>query len=129
MKRFAFPALGLAILVVFTMILATAAAAGDPPPPTPASGKLIVHERGTFTGFAGSDGGHLPFASGIGSDLPPFVFTRAEQADRHNPEFNAATLEIFAGGKEAILAMQRMETPVVYFYTDAAREVEARVEF
>jgi hypothetical protein len=33
------------------------------------------------------------------------------------------------GSKDGILAMQRMETPVVYFYTDAPREVEARVEF
>src|SRR5688572_7742599 len=42
----------------------------------PAAGGVVVHEWGTFTGFAGSDGVHLPFHSTIGGDLPSFVQTR-----------------------------------------------------
>ena len=37
---------------------------------------LVVHEWGTFTGFAGSNGVHLPFETTIGSDLPAFVDNR-----------------------------------------------------
>jgi hypothetical protein len=122
MKSVILPVLGLV-----SMVLVTAAAAGEPATPAPAPGKLIVHEWGTFTGFAGSDGVHVPFRSSVGGDLPGFVFTRLEQALRHNPDPSAAWLDL--GNKDGILAMQRMETPVVYFYTDAPREVEARVEF
>ena len=93
----------------------------------PATGKLIVHEWGTFTTFVGSDGGQLAFRAGIGSDLPSFVLTRAEQADRFNPRNGFDKWELFT--KDETVAQVRMETPVIYFYTDAPRDVEARVEF
>jgi hypothetical protein len=122
MKRFT-----LLVLVLLCSLCATAARAGDGTTPAPAPGQLIVHEWGTFTGLAGSDGVHLPFRAGIGSDLPPFVFTRAEQAARLTPDLKDVMWEVFT--KNETVALQRMETPVVYFYTDAPREVEARVDF
>jgi hypothetical protein len=115
------------VLALACILSATAVNAGDAASPAPAPGKLVVHEWGTFTGLAGSDGVHVPFRSSVGGDLPGFVFTRSEQALRHSPDRAAAWLDL--GNKDGILAMQRMETPVVYFYTDVPREVEARVEF
>jgi len=93
-------------------------------------GKLIVHEWGTFTGFAGSDGVHLPFKTLVGSDLPPFVSNRMKQAVGRDPDpvksFLAEMVFTKAGGAAA---MQRMETPVIYFYADAAGEADVRVDF
>jgi hypothetical protein len=119
MKRFILPVLGL----VFGHFMTAGPASGASPEP----GKLIVHEWGTFTGLVGSDGGFLPFRANVGFDLPSFVLTRAEQADRLNPALNAKWSEVFS--KNETVALQRMETPVVYFYTDAPREVDVRVDF
>jgi hypothetical protein len=47
----------------------------DPRDPLVASdrGKLIVHEWGTFTNFAGADGVQLDFRPLVDNELPPFV--------------------------------------------------------
>ena len=37
------------------------------------SGKLVMHEWGTFTSFAGSDGVNLEFRPLVTNDLPRFV--------------------------------------------------------
>ncbi len=87
--------------------------------PRPDDDLLVVHEWGTFTSFSGSDGVHLEFRPLVDNDLPDFVFDRAEQA--------GVLKNIF--GKKNILALQRMETPVVYFYTDREREVDVSVGF
>jgi hypothetical protein len=107
-----------------------------PAAPAAASGKLIVHEWGTFTGFSTSDGAHLPFSSAIGGDLPLFVFNRPAQAARlrsNRPQEPGGAQELpgisLLLGKSEMLSTQRMETPVIYFYTDAPRDVEVRVDF
>lgn len=89
-------------------------------------GKLIVHEWGTFTGFAGSDGVHLPFNTLFGLDLPEFVMNRQKQALRENPKLQIPVAFQKGGGAAAL---QRMETPVVYFYADAPGTVNVEVEF
>src|SRR5687767_6982834 len=99
------------LVALLCSLSVSAAAPSDPAGPAP--GKLIVHEWGTFTGLAGSDGGHLPFRANIGFDLPSFVLTRAEQADRVDPALNARMMDVFT--KDETVALQRMETPVVYF--------------
>ena len=56
------------LVPVFALLLAlplTVFAGSDP-----ATGKLIVHEWGTFTTFVGSDGGQLAFRAGIGEMRP-----------------------------------------------------------
>ena len=93
---------------------------------TPPAGKFIVHEWGTFTGFAGSDGVHLPFGTFPGNDLPAFVFDRREQAVRLKVKLN--DWDVFSKGS-SIYTLQRMETPVVYFYTDQPRDVSVAVDF
>jgi hypothetical protein len=74
--------------------------------------RLVVHEWGTFTSFAGSDGVNLEFRPLVTNDLPRFILT------------SRTTLT-----KPQTFALQRMETPVTYFYTDVPRVVNVRVDF
>jgi hypothetical protein len=78
--------------------------------------KLVVHEWGTFTSFSGSDGIKLEFRPLADNDLPRFVYNR----DR---------LESYLLSKPSIPAVQRMETPVTYFYTPVERNVAVKVAF
>jgi hypothetical protein len=92
-------------------------------PPSPESetgttADYAVHEWGTFTSFSGSNGVKLEFRPLVDDDLPPFVLDRAEQSGLLCP---------FA--KVSYSAYQRMETPVLYFYTDTERDVNVRVDF
>ena len=110
--------------------------AAIPTTPSPAQGKLVVHEWGTFTGFSTSDGVHLPFSSAIGADLPLFIYNRPAQAARlksTGPREPGSAVELpgisLLLGKSGMLSTQRMETPVIYFYTDAPRDVDVRVDF
>ena len=78
--------------------------------------KLIVHEWGTFTSFSGSDGVKLEFRPLVENDLPRFVGTTL-------PSWNDML------SKRSIRAIQRMETPVTYFYTPVERDVSVKVNF
>ncbi|HEX5443495.1 MAG TPA: hypothetical protein VFW87_06690 [Pirellulales bacterium] len=77
------------------------------------SQRLIVHEWGTFTNFSGSDGVQLKFRPLV-DRLPGFI----HKSQRLNPLT-----------KGELLALQRMETPVTYFYADQPREVDVEVGF
>lgn len=100
------PTLALAALLVL------AAAAPSPADDTAAADPgYVLHEWGTFTTLAGSDGVLL---DGIHADdhaLPSFVHTRDRAQDG------------WAG------AMVKMETPVLYLYSDREREVRVKVGF
>jgi hypothetical protein len=85
----------------------------------PDDGDFVVHEWGTFTSFSGSDGVRLEFRPLIDNDLPAFVLNRARQAGDPG---------LFLS-KSRIIARQRMETPITYFYTDRVRTVNVRVDF
>lgn len=78
--------------------------------------RLIVHEWGTFTNFSGSDGIQLEFRPLIDQELPPFVYERVWS---------------YSGllDKGRLVARQRMETPVTYFYSDLPRQLDVRVDF
>jgi hypothetical protein len=82
-------------------------------------GKLVVHEWGTFTSFAGSNGVSLEFRPLVTSDLPRFIMNPGSQPG------SAVSLYL----KDRYVALQRMETPVTYFYTDVPRLVNVRVDF
>src|SRR5436853_258232 len=92
------------------------------------SNKFIVHEWGTFTSFAGSDGISLEFRPLVTSDLPAFVFDRLKQANLFNQRFDAGDRSIYTA-KSSVRSLQRMETPVTYFYTDRERVVDVSVGF
>ncbi len=82
-------------------------------------GKLVVHEWGTFTSFAGSNGVNLEFRPLVTRDLPRFIMTPFSQPGSRGSLFL----------KDRFVALQRMETPVTYFYTDVPRTVNVRVDF
>ncbi len=81
--------------------------------------KLVVHEWGTFTSYSGSDGVQLEFRTPINDGLPEFVLDRARWSGAAQPQ----------SGKAAMPALQRMETPVIYFYSGKPRDVSVRVDF
>ena len=91
--------------------LLLAVAAGSPAAAEDADPGYVLHEWGTFTTVAGSDGVLL---DGIHADdhaLPDFVHTRD------------AGPEGFSGVRT------KMETPVIYVYSDRERDLKVRVRF
>jgi len=85
----------------------------------PARAPFTVHEWGTFTSIAGKDGHPMEWRPLTGpSELPCFV-----QA------LNPNSVKTPPGGIPALRATVRMETPVVYFYSDRPQTVRARVDF
>jgi hypothetical protein len=86
----------------------------------PAENNLIVHEWGTFTSIAGKDGVALEWRPLNGpTDLPKFVHTSQE---------GSAGLRD-AKPKADLSASVRMETPVIYFYSNNDVDVSVRVDF
>jgi hypothetical protein len=86
--------------------------------PAPDS-SFTVHEWGTFTSIADSNGKAMAWRPLTGpSELPCFV-----------QELNPASVKTPRGGIPALRATVRMETPVVYFYAQTRQTVRARVDF
>ena len=94
---------------------------------------LVAHEWGTFTTFSGSDGTPRKFWSEYAEasrDLPRYVWAWGQTGD---DTWEAAPISLgMEGGKRSsqLLAMVRMETPVIYFNTarPATVDVEVRLE-
>src|SRR2546427_5414260 len=88
--------------------------------PLPADSGLVVHEWGTFTSIAGKDGIALEWRPLNGpSDLPKFVHTiqKVGPGLRHSLS------------KADLTGLVRMETPVVYFYSNNEMDVSLKVDF
>jgi hypothetical protein len=81
---------------------------------------LVAHEWGTFTSVAGPDGRAVEWTPLSGpSDLPCFVTV-----------LNPTSLKIGPKGfLPSVKATVRMETPVIYFYSDREQTVDVRVRF
>jgi hypothetical protein len=85
-----------------------------------AESNLIVHEWGTFTSIAGKDGVALEWRPLNGpSDLPKFVHTIQEKSTGLRD----------ARPKADLSASVRMETPVIYFYSNSDMDVSVNVDF
>src|SRR6266436_3106686 len=86
---------------------------------TTVENNLIVHEWGTFTSIAGKDGVALEWRPLNGpTDLPKFVHTIQEgDAGLRN------------AAKADLTAAVRMETPVIYFYSNDEIDVSVKVDF
>jgi len=78
---------------------------------------LVVHEWGTFTAVYGADGTMMEWRPLIGDDLPEFVYDRATVVPRVRQ------------GKGEYTTYERMETPVLYFYTEKETHVSVHVRF
>jgi hypothetical protein len=82
---------------------------------------LTVHEWGTFTSVAGIEGKAIDFLPAGGpTDLPCFV-----NVSGASPK----GLVLAEQGGRANRAMVRMETPVLYFYSPTAQNVNVKVSF
>jgi hypothetical protein len=102
-------------LTTFTLLANMAYIAADETAAATQAEDLIVHEWGTFTSFSGSDGVQLEFRPLVHGELPSFVIDPYYQA------YGAFT--------KSFRSFQRMETPVVYFYTPREMSVDVKVEF
>ena len=90
--------------------------------------ELVAHEWGTFTSVHGADGTHLRWLPTIGTDLPSFVYS----ASVNNGGFKNLQLlptSTDSRHKGSITGFMRMETPVIYFYSDSPRSVDVHVHF
>ena len=83
----------------------------------------VVHEWGTFTSVQGGDGLLLAWRPLQTSRLPGFVY------DWQNPGFNRLATAQLLYGKGGVVSLQRMETPVIYFYAKEKQEVDVSVRF
>jgi hypothetical protein len=98
-----FPRIALPLLLMAPMTASEAAKLSD---------ALVVHEWGTFTSVAGADGGPVGWSTLLGSaDLPCFVDALRELS----PKLSAARV--------------RMETPVLYFYSQRPVTLSVAVKF
>jgi hypothetical protein len=85
---------------------------------TASAGPLVVHEWGTFTSVSGSDGVLLPGLEREELAVPPFVHSHAGFSPA-NKGWNRPVANVTI----------KMETPVLYFYSDVPRTVTVDVAF
>jgi len=81
---------------------------------------LVAHEWGTFTSFQGGDGVLLNWKPLETSKLPGFVY------DWTKPGLGRQQVMLT---KASLFSLQRMETPVVYLYSDKEQTVDLEVKF
>jgi hypothetical protein len=88
--------------------------------PARAAEDYVAHEWGTFTSVQGADGVQLEWNPFITSELPTFVYDAYKQ---NNAPPRVSWI------KSTLRTLQRMETPVIYFYADGERTVDVSVRF
>lgn len=105
------------LLAVTPLALCRALAAQEPPPEPPAN--YVVHEWGTFTSMVGTDGIVLDGLHHEEEALPKFVhdLLKIEAYARTDTKLPASRVT------------QKMETPVIYFYSDQPMRAQVRVWF
>jgi hypothetical protein len=112
------PIAALALLALAPFLKSTAVACGS----YGSYGEdYTAHEWGTFTSIQGGDGELLAWNGVATSDLPPFVY------DWSRPGLQRFSSYSFA--KIGVPARQRMETPVIYFYTKKKLTLDVAVQF
>lgn len=83
----------------------------------------VAHEWGTFTSVQGADSVLLEWSPLETAKLPRFVY------DWSKPGMNRLPVGLNPGSKSVCVTLQRMETPVIYFYSDQERTVDVTVRF
>ncbi len=89
-----------------------------------AAPNYVAHEWGTFTSVQGADGVQLSWNPLVTSDLPDFVHNWPKSG-RTNIDLARVALV----SKATAMSLQRMETPVIYFYADADLTLNVQVKF
>jgi len=84
--------------------------------------ELTVHEWGTFTCVQGADGVQMQWNPLVAPELPRFVYDRVHTGP-------GRVKGIVVAGKNSLVTRQRMETPVMYFYSDRPRVLDVAVRF
>lgn len=92
---------------------------------TPAA-DFVAHEWGTFTSVQGADGVQFDWNPFVAPELPTFVYNTAGNG---NPKIASVLPGLFVAGKTMMTSRQRMETPVIYFYSEKERTVDVEVQF
>src|SRR4051812_11029335 len=87
--------------------------------------KFVVHEWGTFTSVQGADGIQIEWNPLIKTDLPTFVYSRNVQQGGFAKGYQLSDFL----GKGAMPSFVRMETPVIYFYSEKECTADVRVHF
>jgi len=77
---------------------------------------FVAHEWGTFTSVQGADGIQVEWNPLITTELPGFVYNRSKPSGNPRRAITYASKSIFR-------TLQRMETPVIYFYSGEERTV------
>ncbi len=83
--------------------------------PSPAATPYTAHEWGTFTSVQGGNGNLLSWHPLQSSELPTFVYSTKAIP--------------FAVSKTGLVTLQRLETPVIYFYAKEPMKVDVDVSF
>ena len=86
-----------------------------------ADSSYVAHEWGTFTSIQGSDGVLLDWNGSATDDLPEFVYNWSRPGLRRWFDLGPA--------KGGLYGLQRMETPVIYFYPEKPMSVDVTVDF
>jgi hypothetical protein len=115
------PVLLASFVSLVTVLRSRAPACGGYGSAKPAA--YVAHEWGTFTSVQASEGVQPDWNPLAASDLPSFVYDLAKLRGTTNRAFH------YYFGKSAFRMIQRMETPVIYFYTDREQDVAVKVNF
>lgn len=81
--------------------------------------RFVAHEWGTFTSVQGADGVQLEWNPFVPLELPKFVYGQPRVVNNR----------VIGLSKSDFIARQRMETPVIYFYSNTERTVDVTVNF
>lgn len=105
------------ILSLFVASVISTAFAGS------SSNNFVVHEWGTFTSVQGGNGVQLQWQANQISDLPKFVY------NWYQPGLGRSTPMPLLFGKGGLSGLQRMETPVLYFYSETELDADVDIQF
>src|SRR5581483_3250272 len=105
-------------LSLWLALVGTSCSSGGVPSPSGAQ-PLTVHEWGTFTSMISSAGGALEGLHHEEEALPAFVHARAPGDAMANKGLE----------RQPTGVTQKLETPVLYFYSAAAQQVKVHVDF
>ncbi len=108
---------GALFTIVFALILVVLVSRGND-----RKTDLVAHEWGTFTSLQSPEGQLLQWQPNQTAELPAFVYDWRKPGNNRVAAFGS-------GIKSSFMALQRMETPVIYFYSDKVLDLDLTVKF